>query len=117
MIRPFDIVRPTPEFVDRKLRATLTIVVDGNLDFHVARDNVDSEQREQLLKSVGIVTETNGHDCHIEWFDKGTGLHNAWWDEKDLEVVNNLVVILADCMSHPFGTNTKQGEKFFGAEK
>lgn len=117
MIRPFDIVRLTPEFVDRELRAMLIITIDPNQDLHVVRGNVDSEQRKQWLKFVGIVTETDGKECHIEWFDKDTNLHNAWWDEKDLEVVNNLVVILADRMSHPFGKNTEQGEKFYGAEK
>ena len=116
MIRPFDIVRPTSEFVDRELTrlAMSTIRVDQGDVISVTGEFMDTDQLKSWLKAVGIVTETDGKTCHIEWFDKHTNLKNAWWDENDLLVVNNLAVVLCDAMAHPFGANTEQGEKFYG---
>ena len=39
---------------------------------------------------------------------------NAWWGDRDLLVVlDSIPRLLANAMAHPFGTNTKQGNRFF----
>lgn len=40
--------------------------------------------------------------------------HNAWWSPGDgLVVIDSLPRVLSDRMAHPFGSNTRQGERFF----
>ena len=113
MIRLFDIVRPKREYVEKELteRALSAISIDqGTL---VRAKFVDEEEMKRWLRAIGIVTETDGKECHIEWFDKHTDLKNAWWREKDLEVVNNIMCVIGNAMAHPFGANTEQGDKIF----
>ena len=113
MIRLFDIVRPKREYVEKELteRALSIISVDQGVLVHA--EFADEEEMKQWLLATGVVTETNGDECHIEWFDKGTHLHNAWWHGKDLDVINNIMCIIGDAMAHPFGSNTHQGSKIF----
>lgn len=112
MIRPFDIVRPKSEFVSNFLtrKAMSSIRVDqGDNVIEVSAEFMDDNQIKQWLGAVGMVTDTNGHKCCVKWFDKGTGLHTAWWEEGDLDIVNNLADIFADVMAHNYGSNIKQG--------
>lgn len=60
--------------------------------------------------NLAIVTEVNDNQdgtlqASIEYIGKQNpqGEHNAWWDEKDLEVVDNLASLLARNLVHPFG--------------
>lgn len=62
----------------------------------------------------GIVTETDGEEASVEWFNEKTHLHTAWWTKSELEVVNNAIAIIANEMAHPFGENTKQGDILVG---
>jgi len=118
MLRPFDIVRVRPEYFEKNPKGTPLFM------FGVYTEGERKEKEERLERlnrndreNIGIVTETDGYSAAIEWFLKETTLHTAWWDERDLEVVNNLAVIMADQMAHPFGGNTHQGDKFYGDKK
>ena len=41
---------------------------------------------------------------------------NAWWKDADneLTLIDSIPRIISNMMAHPFGTNTKQGDKFYG---
>lgn len=62
----------------------------------------------------GMITETCGCEADVEWFEKKTGLYNAWWEKEELTVVNNAVAIIANQMAHPFGGNEEQGDLLVG---
>lgn len=60
----------------------------------------------------GMITETNGKEASVEWFeDKGAWLENAWWEAKQLTVVNNAMSIIGNAMADACGENTNQGDK------
>lgn len=64
---------------------------------------------------IAVITETNGVTASIDYI---TGCnpkeeHNAWWNVKDLKVLDSIPAMLANRMAHPFGDNKKQGTKFF----
>lgn len=64
--------------------------------------------------ATGIITETDGKDANVEWFgefDSDTNLYNAWWEESELNVVDNLIRVIANSLANGCGTNTEQGDK------
>jgi len=61
--------------------------------------------------AIGIITEissfmtTEGvcYQASIQWIGGSDKLHNAWWTENEIEVIDNLPVLLSKSLSHPFG--------------
>ena len=119
MLRPFDFVRVKPSYFESQpppmsLPLSFGVHTAGELkEKEAARERLDKNDRE----NIGIVTETNGREASVTWLLKETSLHTAWWDESALEVVNNLTVLIADGLAHPFGHHTDQGEKFYGLKE
>lgn len=63
-------------------------------------------------KYYGMITETDGREACVEWFDEdNVWLENAWWDAKELTVVNNVISIIGNAMADACGVNTNQGDK------
>ena len=67
---------------------------------------------------VGMITEVSVNDCQegfddmvsysVDWFEGD--LHTAWWDHKDLTVLCNLFVKIAENSCHPMGYNEEHVE-------
>ena len=69
--------------------------------------------------NIALVNETNEDDglikVSITFINPEHGRErNAWWEEKDLKIINSLPYILADGMSHPFGKGYITAKKHFG---
>lgn len=77
---------------------------------------IENELKQKSL-AIGIITETDGKTASVSWIGESYGLHNAWWDMNELEVIDNLPRILSNNLAHPFGRNTKQGTLFFPIPK
>lgn len=69
--------------------------------------------------NIALVNETNEVDGLIEasitFINPEHGEErNAWWEGKDLKVINSLPYILADGIRHPFGKGYITAKKYFG---
>jgi hypothetical protein len=60
---------------------------------------------------IGLVTEVTSHfavekelfRASIAWIGGEKGLYSAWWYEDELIIVDNLPILLANNLAHPFG--------------
>ena len=68
-----------------------------------------------------MVTEVNNDGSASIDFLKGqprTGERNAWWRAGDgLILMDSIPSLLANACAHPFGSNTKQGDRDFPLER
>jgi hypothetical protein len=66
---------------------------------------------------IAFITETNdsGKQASINYIGNlNPGReHNAWWDEKDLEVISSIPKMLAEATAHPFGCGKNDVKLFF----
>lgn len=64
---------------------------------------------------IGLVTEVSSDGrCSVEWLGDGNKyLHNAWWEQENLEKEDSLPHLLARQMAHPFGNNRKEVDKYY----
>jgi hypothetical protein len=62
--------------------------------------------------AVGMVTEIGSfkntedgitYQASVEWIGGGDGLHTAWWQVQQLDIVDNLARLLSRELAHPFG--------------
>lgn len=118
MLRPLDFVKVKPETLE-EIRKSRSLGISLPLMYMGSSDDLKKEERETLDRSgenVGIVTEvsSNGASASVSWLISGTDLKAAWWDESELEVINNLAIVLSNQMAHPFGNNGRQGERVYG---
>ena len=79
-------------------------------------------------KGIAIVQEVsaiegglNGFQVSIEFF-RGCNPakeRDAWWEDKngELILIDSLPRIISNMIAHPFGSSTKQGDKFFSLER
>lgn len=66
---------------------------------------------------IAFITETNnkGKTASIN-FIRGLNPereHNAWWSEKDLEVIDSIPRLIAEATTHPFGSGSEDVKHFF----
>ena len=69
---------------------------------------------------VGLVTEVGEfiskggkvYQASIEWIGKTHG-KTAWWQEQELEIIDNLPNLLSRELRHPFSSNKKYEENIF----
>ena len=66
---------------------------------------------------IGFITETinNGTEASINYIN---GLNianekNAWWNEKELKVIDSLPRLIAFATCHPFGEGKEDVKKFY----
>ncbi len=65
---------------------------------------------------MGVIQEVNPDGSAAIRYFKGCNNHDkcAWWHlGEGLVVLDSLPSLLADAMAHPFGSNTRQGDRFF----
>ena len=66
---------------------------------------------------IAFITETNdnGKQASINYINKLNigSEHNAWWDVKDLEVIDSIPRLIADATCHPFGRGAEDVKAFF----
>jgi hypothetical protein len=66
---------------------------------------------------IAFITETNnnGKEASINFINTLNPEHekNAWWDKKDLIVIDSIPRLLANATYHPFGEGEKDVIKFF----
>lgn len=80
-----DIVRPSKDWYKRDCRPYFDKTEDA-LMFFVT----DSWIKERQAEDMGRITESCGHGYDITWNKskkRNYPLHDAWWDDKDLELV------------------------------
>ena len=70
---------------------------------------------------IAFVTETNnnGQEVSITYIGNlNPGKEkNAWWNKKELKIIDSLPRMLALAMCHPFGYGKKDATKFFNITK
>lgn len=122
-LKPLDFVSPNfniEKLIQDRLRG-MVMIGSGVVQFHKDLSVLDQDpirksiERELNLQTaaIGIITETDGLTASVSWIGESYGLHNAWWDAKDLNVIDNLPRILSNNLAHPFGKNEKQGDLYF----
>lgn len=70
---------------------------------------------------IGMITEINSntyssgikYSASITWIGNSKGLHNAWWLEDEIVVVDSLPRILATKLAHPFGGGKEYVDQAF----
>lgn len=66
---------------------------------------------------IAFITETlnGGKEASITFINGLNigGEKNAWWPERDLEVIDSIPRLLANATCHPFGHGKEDVEKFF----
>lgn len=65
---------------------------------------------------IALITETNGLGKIASIIFIGgdkKNEKNAWWDKKDLEVLDSLPRLLSAELAHPFGTGKEDVKEFF----
>lgn len=68
---------------------------------------------------MGVIQEINRDGSVSIRYFKGCNNHDKsawWWPHEGLVVLDSLPRFLADAMAHPFGANTRQGDRFFPQE-
>lgn len=67
--------------------------------------------------SVGIITEvgedSEGAKYSVRWIG-GKINKCAWYRDDELVKIDSLPRILSNCIAHPFGGHTNQGDEYFG---
>ena len=66
---------------------------------------------------TALVTETNdqGTSVSIRILGENTEReHSSWYDEDELTVIDNLALVLASNICHPFGRGRQDAELFYG---
>lgn len=109
-IKPLDFVRVKKDLSKRKMTVISSKLEKGvfDLKFKDSQELVDETQYH-----MGLVTEVSDRGAaSIIWIGS-TGLHNAWWNPEDLEVVDNLPNVLTRELAHPMGGNGRKANTFF----
>lgn len=125
-IKPLDFVKPKfqidkliqQELIGRLFISNEKVLLYKDLPSQLQdeiRTTIENELKQKSV-AIGVITETDGKTASISWIGESYGLHNAWWDINELEVIDNLPRILSNNLAHPFGRNTKQGTLFFPIE-
>lgn len=61
---------------------------------------------------VGLITEVNVSGANVEFFKiYGDNLKVAWYEEDEIEIIDNLADLLSRELAHPFGNNSYQPYK------
>jgi hypothetical protein len=72
-------------------------------------------------RNMAVICETNncGEEASI-WFigeQNPDSERNAWWNKKELIVIDSVPHLLGMCMCHPFGIGKKDVEKYYPIDK
>lgn len=71
--------------------------------------------------NIALITETNSHglQASISFIGKQNrdNEKNAWWDEKELEVIDTLPHLIAVNMCHPFGRGREDVEEYYSRKE
>ena len=66
---------------------------------------------------IAFVTETNsnGEEASIQYIGNLNicNERNAWWDEKELTIIDSIPKMIAMAMAHPFGCGRQDVEELF----
>lgn len=119
VFKPFDIVKLTKGYIEEK-RSMPRMRFPGEFSLGRMSDSGKDNSRNLINYEslVGIVTETEGYEASVSWFNgSGISVKNAWFSQEELEVIGNAMITICDSMAHPSGGNTDQGEYFFGNKK
>lgn len=65
--------------------------------------------------AIAIITETghNGDKASISFIGESASEKNAWWDDGELTIIDNLPSLLARNLCHPFGDGRKDALKCY----
>lgn len=60
---------------------------------------------------IGLITEVNVSGANIEFFKIYPNIKTAWYDENEIEIIDNLADLLSRELAHLFGNNSYQPYK------